>query len=50
MELAREAGELDDTVDNYHDETYKKITDYLRTHPEETNTTCTIIIHQKSLP
>lgn len=36
MELAREAGELDDTVDNYHDETYKKITDYLRTHPEET--------------
>lgn len=36
MELAKEAGELDDQVDTYHDETYKKITEYLRTHPEET--------------
>lgn len=36
MALAKEAGELDDKVDNYHDETYKKITEYLRTHPEET--------------
>ena len=36
MELAKEAGELDDQVDNYHDETYKRITEYLRIHPEET--------------
>lgn len=36
MALAKEAGELDDQVDNYHDETYKKITEYLRIHPEET--------------
>ena len=36
MELAREAGELDNQVDNYHDETYKKLTEYLREHPEET--------------
>ena len=36
MALAKEAGDLDDQVDNFHDETYKKITEYLRTHPEET--------------
>ena len=36
MELAKEVGELDNQVDNYHDETYKTITEYLRTHPEET--------------
>ena len=36
MELAKEAGDLDDQVDNLHDETFKKITEYLRTHPEET--------------
>lgn len=36
MELAKEVGELDNQVDNYHDETYKKITEYLHAHPEET--------------
>ncbi len=36
MALAREAGDLDDEVDNFHDDTYKKITVYLRTHPEQT--------------
>ena len=36
MELAKEVGELDNQVDNYHDETYKKLTEYLHAHPEET--------------
>ena len=34
--IAKEVAALDDQVDNYYAETYKKITEYLRTHPEET--------------
>ncbi|KXH78773.1 phosphate signaling complex protein PhoU [Sporosarcina sp. HYO08] len=36
MTLAKEVGALDDQVDNHYMETYKKITEYLRIHPEET--------------
>lgn len=36
MALAKEAGRLDDQVDKYYHETYRKITEYLREHPEET--------------
>ncbi len=36
MALAKEVGALDDQVDDYYAETYKKITEYLREHPEET--------------
>ena len=34
--LAKEVGALDNQVDDYYAETYKKITEYLREHPEET--------------
>ena len=34
--IAKEVAALDDQVDNYYAETYKKITEYLRKHPEET--------------
>lgn len=34
--LAKEVAELDDKVDNYYSETYKKITEHLRENPEET--------------
>ncbi len=34
--IAKEVAALDDKVDNYYAETYKEITEYLRTHPEET--------------
>ena len=34
--IAKEVAALDDKVDNYYAETYKGITEYLRTHPEET--------------
>jgi phosphate transport system protein len=37
IKLAREVGKLDDEVDNYSDEVYKTITNYLREHPEETD-------------
>ena len=36
MALAKEVAELDDKVDNFYAETYKEITEYLRSHPEET--------------
>ncbi|MFC4410099.1 phosphate signaling complex protein PhoU [Chungangia koreensis] len=36
MALAKEVGDLDDQVDNYYAETYKSITEFLRTHPEDT--------------
>ncbi len=36
MALAKEVAELDDQVDDYYAETYKKITEYLRANPEET--------------
>ena len=34
--LAKEVGALDNQVDDYYAETYKKVTDYLRANPEET--------------
>ena len=37
MVLAKEVGDLEDEVDQYSGETYKKLTDYLSEHPEETN-------------
>ncbi|WP_172371766.1 phosphate signaling complex protein PhoU [Sporosarcina jiandibaonis] len=36
MALAKEVGGMDDKVDDYYAETYKKITGYLRENPEET--------------
>lgn len=36
MAFAKEVAGLDDIVDNHYAETYKSITEYLRTHPEET--------------
>ena len=36
MVLAKEVGDLDDQVDNHYAETYKSITEFLRTHPEDT--------------
>ncbi|WP_239432781.1 phosphate signaling complex protein PhoU [Sporosarcina sp. ACRSL] len=36
MEYAKEVAALDDIVDNAYAETYKSITEYLRTHPEQT--------------
>ncbi|MDW0117887.1 phosphate signaling complex protein PhoU [Sporosarcina thermotolerans] len=36
MELAKEVAALDDQVDDAYAVTYKSITEYLRTHPEET--------------
>jgi len=35
--LAKEVGDLEDEVDQYSGETYKKLTTYLSEHPEETN-------------
>ena len=35
--LAIEVGDLEDEVDQYSSETYKKLTTYLSEHPEETN-------------
>ncbi|WP_075619169.1 phosphate signaling complex protein PhoU [Paenisporosarcina indica] len=35
--LAKEVGDLEDEVDKYSGETYKKLTTYLSGHPEETN-------------
>ena len=35
--LAIEVGDLEDEVDEYSSETYKKLTTYLSEHPEETN-------------
>ncbi|WP_277586301.1 phosphate signaling complex protein PhoU [Psychrobacillus antarcticus] len=35
--LAKEVGNLEDDVDQYSAETYKKLTTYLSEHPEETN-------------
>ena len=35
--LAKEVGDLEDDVDQYSAETYKKLTAYLSEHPEETN-------------
>ncbi|WNS76420.1 phosphate signaling complex protein PhoU [Bacillus sp. DTU_2020_1000418_1_SI_GHA_SEK_038] len=35
--LAKEVSGLEDEVDKYHGETYKKLTAYLSDHPEETN-------------
>ena len=35
--LAIEVGDLEDEVDEYSSETYKKLTTYLSDHPEETN-------------
>ena len=37
MVLAKEVAGLDDQVDEYYGETYKRITSYLSEHPEETN-------------
>jgi phosphate transport system protein len=37
MMLAKEVAGLDDQVDEYYGETYKRITSYLSEHPEETN-------------
>ncbi len=37
MVLAKEVGDLEDEVDQYSGETYKKLTTYLSEHPEETN-------------
>ncbi|MGN7402118.1 phosphate signaling complex protein PhoU [Cytobacillus praedii] len=37
MVLAKEVAGLDDQVDEYYGETYKRITSYLSGHPEETN-------------
>ncbi|WP_102272492.1 phosphate signaling complex protein PhoU [Cytobacillus massiliigabonensis] len=37
MMLAKEVASLDDQVDEYYGETYKRITSYLSEHPEETN-------------
>ena len=34
--IAKEVAAMDDQVDDYYAETYKEITEYLRTHPEET--------------
>ena len=36
MALAKEVGELDNLVDKNYAENYKKLTEYLRTHPDET--------------
>jgi phosphate transport system protein len=36
MALAKEVGAMDDKVDDFYSETYKKITGYLRENPEET--------------
>ena len=35
--LAKEVGDLEDEVDQYSKETYKRLTAYLSEHPEETN-------------
>ena len=35
--LAKEVGDLEDDVDQYSSDTYKKLTTYLSEHPEETN-------------
>ncbi|WP_342599079.1 phosphate signaling complex protein PhoU [Psychrobacillus sp. FSL H8-0483] len=35
--LAKEVGDLEEEVDQYNGETYKKLTTYLSEHPEETN-------------
>ncbi|MCZ8534016.1 phosphate signaling complex protein PhoU [Psychrobacillus psychrodurans] len=35
--LAKEVGDLEEDVDQYSGETYKKLTSYLSDHPEETN-------------
>lgn len=35
--LAKEVSDLEDEVDKYYGETYKKLTTYLSDHPEETN-------------
>ena len=35
--LAKEVSDLEDEVDKYHFETYKKLTTYLSDHPEESN-------------
>ncbi|MDF1510923.1 phosphate signaling complex protein PhoU [Robertmurraya sp. DFI.2.37] len=35
--LAKEVGDMDDVVDDFSNETYKKLTTYLSEHPEETN-------------
>lgn len=35
--LAKEVASLDDQVDEFYGETYKRITNYLSEHPEETN-------------
>lgn len=35
--LAKEVGDLEDDVDQYSGDTYKKLTNYLSEHPEETN-------------
>ncbi|SOB99464.1 phosphate transport system protein [Ureibacillus xyleni] len=35
--LAKEVSDLEDEVDQYNIETYKKLTNYLSEHPEETN-------------
>lgn len=37
IKLAKEVGNLEDDVDQYSGETYKKLTTYLSEHPEETN-------------
>jgi phosphate transport system protein len=37
MVLAKEVASLDDQVDEFYGETYKRITSYLSEHPEETN-------------
>lgn len=36
MALAKEVGKIDENVDNHYADTYKKLTEYLREHPEET--------------
>ena len=46
MALAKEVAALDDKVDNYYAETYKKITEYLRETSRRNNTARPIIIHQ----
>ena len=44
--LLRKSRQLDDQVDNYYAETYKKITEYLRATSRRNNTARTIIIRQ----
>lgn len=49
LALAKEVGNMDDKVDQLSDDNYKDLTNYLSTHPEETNQLIQLILVNRYL-